>query len=141
MATFNSNRDEVDKRMEKAMEQSLRLVGGLAERKAKETISDMDAVDTGFLRNSITFALDGDSPNIDTYHDDPNTQKGSYEGRAPEEGNSKRSVYIGTNIFYAPYVEFGTRHMVARPFLENSIQDGEDEFRRLFEDAFQHYFG
>ena len=25
--------------------------------------------------------------------------------------------YVGTNVYYAPYVEFGTRKMAARPYL------------------------
>ena len=28
---------------------------------------------------------------------------------------------IGTNVFYAPYVEFGTRYMAARAFLRNAL--------------------
>ena len=70
MAELHSNRGEHDRKFDQAVEKALRLVGGLAERRAKETISDMEAVDTGFLRNSITFALDGEPANATEYQDD-----------------------------------------------------------------------
>lgn len=139
MAELHSNRGEHDRKLEKAIEKSLRLVGGQAERFAKETISDMGAVDTGFLRNSITFALDGESVNTPEYQDDSGEQTGFYEGEAPSESGSKRAVYIGTNVYYAPYVELGTVKMQARPFLSQSLQTHRREFQKLFEDAFKHF--
>lgn len=137
--SVESHKDKVERQLDKAIEQALRLVGGLAERKAKETISDMKAVDTGFLRNSITFALDGEPANIASYQDDPKEQTGTYDDIAPKEENGQRSVYIGTNVYYAPYVEIGTHKMDARPFLSQSIQTGKEEFDKLFNDAFHHY--
>lgn len=139
MAEIHSNRAEHDRRLEQAVEQALRLVGGQAERFAKETISDMGAVDTGFLRNSITFALDGEPANVGEYQDDAGEQVGEYGGEAPKDRNGERSVYIGTNIYYAPYVEYGTRKMQARPFLSSSIQSHKQDFEDLFKQAFQHF--
>lgn len=52
-------------------------------------------VDTGRLRNSITFGVDADS-------------QGPY-------------AVIGTNVEYAPYVEFGTRYQRAQPFLRPAV--------------------
>lgn len=60
-------------------------------------------VDTGRMKNSINWAVahnygDGDTPNV-----------------LPEEC----SVYIGTNVEYAPYHELGTsRGIVARHFIQ-----------------------
>ena len=62
-------------------------------------------VDTGRLRNSITHSL------------------------APEE----EAVYIGTNVEYAPYVEFGTRRTKAQPFLKPAVQDHAEEYKRIAE--------
>lgn len=135
---FTSNRNDVSNRVEDAIKKSLRLVGGQAERYAKETISDMKAVDTGFLRNSITFALGGKGAEIDSYTDDDGVQKGYYSGTAPNDSRNEHAVWIGTNVYYAPYVEFGTVHMDARPFLGNSIQEHQDDFERLFKEAFSH---
>jgi len=136
---INSNMGEHDRRIEKAIEKALRLVGGQAERFAKETITDMGAVDTGFLRNSITFALDGESANSPAYYDDDANQIGQYEGETPKDGGDMRSVYIGTNVYYAPYVEYGTHKMVARPFLSGSIQAHKKDFEELFKEVFKNY--
>jgi HK97 gp10 family phage protein len=63
-------------------------------------------VDTGRLRNSIAIELDED----------------------------RLSGSVGTNVDYAPYVEFGTVHMAAQPYLFPSIEEEQPEFiRRLRE--------
>ena len=62
-------------------------------------------VDTGRLRNSITHSL------------------------APEE----EAVYIGTNVEYAPYVEYGTRRTKAQPFLKPAVQNHAEEYKRIAE--------
>lgn len=139
MAELHSNRGEHDRKFDQAVEKALRLVGGLAERRAKETISDMEAVDTGFLRNSITFALDGEAANVAEYQDDAGNQHGEYGAEAPAETGGNRAVYIGTNVYYAPYVELGTTKMPARPFLSQSIQSNKSEMENLFQEAFGHY--
>lgn len=140
MAQVTSHMREHDRKFEKAVEKALRYVGGAAERYAKETISDMEAVDTGFLRNSITWALDGEAPNASEYQDNAGNQTGQYEGQAPANGDGTRSVYVGTNVYYAPYVEYGTRKMDARPFLSSSIQGHKSDFEELFKQAFKHFF-
>lgn len=142
MAEVQSNRAEHDKRFDKAVKKALRLVGGQAERAAKELIADMGAVDTGFLRNSITFAIAGNPPSTSEYKDDKGNKEGVYAGVAPsEDGDNEYSVYIGTNVYYAPYVEYGTRKMEARPFLSQSIQSNHHNFERLFREAFEHFSG
>ena len=58
-------------------------------------------VATGRLRNSISHAVEGDS------------------------------VYIGTNVEYAVYVEKGTRKMQAYPYLKPAAQDHADEYKQI----------
>lgn len=60
-------------------------------------------VDTGRLRNSISHATDEDS------------------------------AYIGTNVEYAPYQEFGTSRMAAQPFLKPAATEHTDEYKRIAE--------
>lgn len=139
MSWFTSHRDEFDKKFTDAVEKALRLVGGQAERRAKETISDMGAVDTGLLRNSITFAIAGKPANISEYKADVGDGKGNYSGDADSDGDVPRSVYIGTNVYYAPYIEYGTHKMQARPFLSSSIQQFQNEYMDLFKEAFQNF--
>lgn len=61
-------------------------------------------VDTGRLRNSITHIVD--------------------------EGT--RHVVIGTNVEYAPYVELGTRHQKAQPFLKPAAGDHASTYSSIF---------
>ena len=44
------------------------------------------------------------------------------------------SVYIGTNVEYAVYVEKGTRKMQAYPYLKPAAQDHADEYKKLLLD-------
>lgn len=82
-------------------------VGEHIEGEAKKAIEAAPIrVDTGLLRNSITYALAGQPPNIKTYQADKprttggDTPSGSYSGSAPNTGN-EYEVYIGTNVEYA----------------------------------------
>lgn len=65
------------------------------------------AVDTGRLRNSITHEV-------------------------AEDG---LSAVVGTNVEYAPYVEFGTRRMRARPFLFPALEEEVPAFRSRLRSA------
>ena len=60
-------------------------------------------VDTGRLRNSITHVI----------------------------RPSEKAVYIGTNVEYGPYVELGTRHMKAQPYLRPAASGHQDAYRAI----------
>jgi len=45
------------------------------------------------------------------------------------------SAQVGTNIEYAPYVNYGTIHMSARPFFTNAVNSVEDEFKSKIQQA------
>lgn len=105
-------------------------------------------VDTGRLRNSITHALSGSAPAISSYtnnstHATTNaTQRAgtagkpvavktyTYEGSAP---GGEEAVYVGTNVEYAPYVEYGTQRTTAQPFLKPAVHDHADEYKKIAE--------
>lgn len=63
---------------------------------------------TGRLWNSITFALDAD------------------------DGDGISAVVVGTNVEYAPYVEYGTSRSKAYPFLKKTIQKNLDRYHEIF---------
>lgn len=65
-------------------------------------------VDTGRLRSSITHASDVD------------------------EG----AVFIGTNVEYAPYVEFGARGRTPQPFLQVAL-DHKSEYNQIIKNYLQ----
>lgn len=90
-------------------------------------------VDTGLLRNSITHAAGGKPPAISSYTDNPKIQHGEYTGSAPPDSNGEYSMYIGTNVEYAPYVEVGTARTRAQPFIKPSVADHVDRYKRIIE--------
>ena len=123
--------------LKSAVRRALMVIGLKAERYAKSNCTEMKAVDTGLLRNSITFALAGGQANTTSYAADrgkggkpPAT--GSYSGTA-EGGEEDLAVYIGTNVEYAPYIEFGTERRGPRPFLHNAAADHAAEYREILQ--------
>lgn len=62
-------------------------------------------VDTGNLRNSITHTTDADG----------------------------KKEYIGTNVEYAAYVEYGTQKTKAQPYLKPAVVNHVDEYRQIAE--------
>lgn len=140
MAYVESNRRKVDMDFDRAAKMALRIVGGKAEKDAKESISDMGAVDTGLLRNSITFALGDDYANTTKYHSENGSKIGKYSGTAPKNEDGEMSVWIGTNVYYAPYVHEGTSKMDARPFLSSSILRNYHSYMERFKEVFSRFF-
>ncbi len=76
-------------------------------------------VDTGRLRNSLAHEI----------------RRKAKAGSADEGA----SAAVGTNVSYAPYVEFGTRHQRARPYLFPALEDERPKFierlRRAIDNA------
>jgi len=113
----NEVQDELKRRISVISE----AVGLQAEGYAIKEITDMGAVDTGRLRNSITFVTENAQGS-------PNTQSGAKaktEDYAPHGVPAMGEVYIGTNVEYAQYIELGARGRAPRPFLKNAILKSE----------------
>lgn len=72
-------------------------------------------VDTGRLRNSIAAA------------DSEALLSENGEGRLSADTTE---AVIGTRVSYAPFVEFGTRHQEAQPFLVSAWEAERDAFAR-----------
>lgn len=62
-------------------------------------------IDTGLLRNSITHAT-------------------------TEQGD-KAIGYVGTNVEYAPFQEFGTKKMKPQPFLTPAVNENRTKIRDI----------
>lgn len=105
---FRSYRPEVERKMKSAIDVGMNAVAEQAEGNAIKEITKLiydtppspHYVRTGDLRNSITHAYDP----------------------------SEQAAYVGANMEYAKYVEFGTSKMRARPFLGNAAQNYTDEY-------------
>lgn len=131
---IQSHAKSVKKEIMKNAKNALMIIGMKAEGYAKS----LAPVDTGLLRNSITFALGGEQTSVADYTDDSGSVVGSYNGVPPDDGGDRVTVYVGTNVHYAPYLELG-HHTVsgdwvdARPFLRPSMEGHEDEYKKIIE--------
>ena len=127
----NDHRKEIIDYFQKQSLVALEKCGLFAEGEAKVNLTKQKAVDTGALRNSITHKV--------------------------KEESKGGTVHIGTNMEYAPYIEFGTGihyeggrrtswsyqdrkgqwHMTngqrAKPYLKPAITDHTDEYKRIIE--------
>lgn len=121
--------DDVDDKMPLI----LNAIGQIAEGYAKEDCP----VDTGLLRNSLTYAISGEQPQITSYSADnprPGQQSsGSYSGNVPAETKKNcYSVVIGSNVVYAPSQEYNDafHHNVGKAhFLRDALQDHKEEYK------------
>ena len=134
-AKINDHSDEYMRLFDDAVERALLAIGIHLEGEAKEELSNApERIDTGLLRNSITFALDGEGPAISSYKaDNPSRYgeseipSGSYSGTAAKESGGNRSVIIGTNVEYAQYVHEGTVRMSPNRFLKNALDRNREQ--------------
>lgn len=132
----NNNTDNILDALKEATHNALLDVGMIASGDIIDFITDRGIVDTGLLGNSITFALNGESANISSYKSNPTdkngkpvpTVEGSYNGKAP---NKENTVYIGTNVEYAKYVQYGTSKMKKRDFMFAPLRANMDEYRNI----------
>lgn len=126
------NSEEVKRELERQEERALEAIGLMGEGYAKSNLTRFPRVDTGRLRTSVSHKV------------------------------YKDAAYIGTNVAYAPYVEFGTGPMAegtgggrtdvpwfyksetdgkwhasygmkASHFLKNAVADHKNEYIRVAE--------
>ena len=122
---ITDNSDMIKQAEAAAIERALEKIGITAEAYAKMLCT----VDTGRLRNSITHAT-STNRGQDAYADN-NGQE--YTGGAAKGTPEKKTVYIGSNVEYAPYVEQGTSRQAPQPFLAPAATDHTDEYKAILE--------
>jgi len=102
---FQYNTVVVLARFERNKAKALVSVGIHAQRRAKEEITRMGAIDTGRLRASIAYQA--------------------------EPANDE--VIIGTPVEYAIYVHEGTRKMTGRPFIKEAVLNYQGDYKKIIE--------
>lgn len=115
---------------------ALEAIGGEAERHAKEECP----VDTGRLRNSITFATSKMQSEANTnrpYETKSNPQDAEPQDYKMHGTPKENTVYVGTNVEYAPMIEMrSAKHTTGRAhFLRDSVSTHGDEYRAILEAA------
>jgi hypothetical protein len=135
--TFRDNTDEVIGLLQKAKHRGLEAIGLTAEGHAKKKCP----VDTGRLRNSITYAIAGYATHVQSYRRGNvaggTSQKHKYYdyGGGAMEGEKDSAVFIGSNVEYAPFIELGANGRPPVHFLQDAASGHGDEYKRLMEDS------
>lgn len=141
----DSHVSDVMKAVDEKIMLALDLMGEVAEGYAKEDCP----VDTGLLRNSITHAVSGQTTSISSYHAERTSTGesatsgttgsvgfGAYSGAIGSSG--VKECYVGTNVEYAPYVEFidSYHHPVGKAhFLRDGAVNHVNEIKAVAETA------
>lgn len=131
------NLDLILQATDEQIEMALIAIGAKMESHAK---ADYVPVDTGRLKNSITFALAGGPAQISSYGPDSgggdDVQSKPYSGTAPADpGGKVRSVYVGSNVEYAEIVEEGTSGRRGKHYLRDAVNNHIEEYKNLAERA------
>ena len=125
--------EELMEALEFKKEKALVMVGTQAEGYAKiEIESDPRRVDTGRLRNSITWATLKE-------HSDVEGTSGN-EDASPSDGldtsqGEENAVVIGTNVEYAVEIHEGRKGLDPNRFLRNAVEKHSDEYRQIIDDV------
>ena len=161
MADFvitEDNTDEFKRAFEETLETALEEVGMHIEGEAKEELSNTPKrIDTGLLRNSITYAISGHPAAIRSYHASNGSKRdssgkrygsgsrsagsvsfGTYTGTAPQDPDGKKAVYIGSNLDYSAYVHEGFtmpdgKKVAPNRYLKNAAQKNMDQVKNKIE--------
>lgn len=138
---FRDNSKEIIGLFSKAKHRALEAIGLAAEGHAKKELYPGHGLDTGRLRNSITYAVSGYSTHVESYRRG-NVAGGTekkhtrYEyGNEKMEGEKDDAVYIGTNVEYATFVENGARGREPIHFLRKAATEHTSEYKKLLEDS------
>lgn len=130
--TVTSNAGAFKTAKDEAVERAMQQIGMAAETYAKALCPVGTPESTGIpgymggtLRGSITFATEEQHSSGEA----PATAPDYETHGKPEKG----TVYIGTNVEYAPYVEMGTVKMAARPYLGPAMSNNIAEYKGIME--------
>lgn len=120
-ARFISHKKEVIAAVDEAIDRALEICGGTAERHAVDNIERNHSVRSSTLVNSIT-----------------------------HEKRDKDTVAVGTDVYYAPFVELGHHQQPGRyvpaikkrlkasfvpgkPYLRPAVEDHKAEYEKIFQ--------
>ena len=132
--------NEVISAKDLAIEAALEIIGGKMEKYAKALCPVGTPESTGIpgymggtLRNSITYVTSthaGKTVTIPKGKAIP-TEKNHGGEKTDASTDEKEVVIVGTNVYYAPYVERGTTKKAPRRFIEPALKDHMSEYKHI----------
>lgn len=130
--TFENNADLTREQFDACLKRALTAIGMQAESYAKQTINEANAIDTGRMINSVTWATTERAGSFD-YSDNQGNHFADTIGLAEED-----AVYIGCNVEYAPYHEYGTVNGIpALHFLKNAAGNHTEEYKEILKQSME----
>jgi hypothetical protein len=132
------NTDEWKAKFEEALDSALEMVGSTV----SDAAAKMCPVDTGLLRNSVTYALAGKSAAKTTYRADRGKgnkapETGSYSGTADDAEPHQPCVYVGTNVEYAERIENGSSSQAPAGFLKPAATASKSTINQIIKRQLQ----
>ena len=125
--------DELMADLELKKEKALVMVGMECEGDAKiEIESAPRRVDTGRLRNSITWATLKENSEPDSTED--NKDAGSDDGVKSSQAE-ENAVIIGTNVEYAAEIHEGKPGLDPNRFLRNAVERNNEKYRTIIDET------
>lgn len=132
---INFHDDELRDDMNFKKEKALAMVGMQAEGDAKiEIESSPRRVDTGRLRNSITWATTKEHSMPEPTPDNPDATDADGLSESSAEADA---VVIGTNVEYAFEIHEGdpSRKLDPNRFLRNAVEKNMETYRKIIDDT------
>ena len=129
--------NELKKAFDESAEKALTLCGAEAEGDAKiEIESHPRRVDTGRLRNSITWATKKEHSRVDPKLEKPNKDASDADGLTSSQAED-RAVIIGTNVEYAARIHEGDESTGLDPnrFLRNAVERNANKYKGIIDDT------
>lgn len=118
---FLESLDDYEKTVDELLEEALVKFVLAIERDAKKNLTNSGAVDSGRLRMSIytdVSAIKNKTAEIGT------------DLSAVGPRKRRKGPGVSTGVEYAPDVEYGTKHMSARPFMRPAFNQNLDKFEK-----------
>lgn len=113
---LTDNSGAIARAFENCEDEFLEALGIQGSDNVRRAITAKDAVDTGLMRNSVTFAVSGQSADAASYRGErrskyrpnaPIPEGTPYSGTAPAAASGHKAVYVGSNLDYFMYQNNG----------------------------------
>lgn len=96
-------------------------------------------VDTGNLKGSLSWTIDGELGGLNAPGGKP--PKSTPKRATPEDGvrrtNETEVVYVGTNVHYGVYMEYGTSKAGQQSFLRSALDAVDKDLPKIMSDHYQ----
>ena len=129
---MNINRKWTDKdpreQFNKILDIALTKIGIVVSGQAVE----LAPVLTGRLKGSITYATRRERSGVIA----PATDKDAIKKPTVND-----EVWIGTNVEYGPYVEYGTKHSAKQPYLASALRATRKDITKIFKETIGNEYG